>query len=83
MYYVYIIKNEKNERYIGYTRKLDERIKSHNTGLNKSTKGHYWEIVYYEAYKCESDARKREKSLKRSGKGRQLLYERIKSSLEA
>ena len=83
MFYIYLIKNETGEKYIGYTTNIEERLKKHNEGMNTSTKGHQWEIVYYEAYKNEHDARRREKSIKASGKGRQLLYERLKDSLES
>ena len=82
MYYVYVIKNEIGERYIGYSKDLKQRIKSHNGGFNKSTKNHQWELLYYEAYKNEQDARKRERTLKNSGQGRRFLWERIEKSLK-
>ena len=37
MYYVYVIKNEIGERYIGYSKDLRQRIKSHNGGFNKKS----------------------------------------------
>jgi len=64
MYYVYILKSKKDGKlYIGSTNNLWRRIKEHNYGLLKSTKSRLpFEIVYYEAYKSEKDARKREKT---------------------
>ena len=81
MYYVYVIKNEKGALYTGYTTNLQKRLEAHNEGLNKSTKGHIWECVYFEAYKSEKDARSREANLKKSGQARRWLKERIKHSL--
>ena len=81
MYYVYVIVNEKGSSYTGYTSDLRNRLKAHNEGLNKSTKGHQWELVYYEAYRAETDARQREKNLKNSGQARRWLRERIKDSI--
>ncbi len=83
MYYVYVIRNEENKRYIGYTTNLKERLEAHNKGINRSTKDRKWELVYYEAYKSKSDAMRRERSLKNSGQGRRFLWERIKESLES
>ena len=81
MYYVYVIINEAGKTYTGYTSDLRNRLKAHNEGLNKSTRGHKWELVYYEAYRAESDARQREANIKQSGQARRWLRERIKDSL--
>ena len=81
MYYVYLLKNEKGTKYIGYTSNLKRRLDEHNQGINESTKGHKWMLVYYEAFRAERDARKREKNLKQSGQGRRWLYERVSESL--
>jgi putative endonuclease len=80
MYYVYLIQNEAGEIYTGFTKDLRKRLQSHNEGLNKATKGHQWQLVYYEAFRSEADARKREKSLK-AGRARRWLRERIQGSL--
>ena len=82
MYYVYVIKNEENEIYVGRTNDLRARFKAHNEGRNTSTKGHRWELVYYEAYKAEEDARERETQLKTHGQAKRWLKERIKRSLQ-
>ena len=82
MYYVYILRNEKGETYTGYTSDLRKRLKSHKDGRNESTRGHQWELIYYEAYKAEQDARNRETKLKESSQAKRFLKERIKQSLE-
>jgi putative endonuclease len=66
MFYVYILQSNKNkELYIGYTSDLKRRIVEHNQGLNFSTKRYMpWSIIYYEACKEETDAKRREKYLK-------------------
>ena len=74
MYFVYIIKNLKSNRtYIGSTNDLSRRIKEH-----KEKKP---ELIYYEAYKKEKDAREREKKLKQRGQTVRRLKERLKNSL--
>ena len=80
MYYVYVIRLGER-KYIGYTRDLRRRMGEHNRGENRSTRGRKWELVYYEAYRDESDARERERKLKQRGRSRQILYERIKRSM--
>ena len=82
MFLVYIIRNEIGDLYTGFTTDLDERLTAHNEGRTKSTRGHQWKLVYYEAYASEKDARMREARLKRSGKARRALRERLKASLE-
>ena len=81
MHYVYVIKNENGELYIGRTSNLKERMKSHNEGKNRSTKGHQWEVVYYEAYKALEDAINRELKLKQHGRAKRWLKQRIARSL--
>ena len=81
MYYVYLLINEKSDKYIGYTSDLRQRVTAHNSGLNTSTRGHVWKLAYYEAYQSESDARKRESTLKKSSQARRWLYERASKSL--
>jgi len=73
MHYVYLLKNQRrNTTYIGYTSDLKRRIKEHIAKVP--------ELVYYEAYKSEKDARKREKMLKQ-GQTVRRLKERLLNSL--
>ena len=73
-YYVYVIQSKLDGRlYKGYTKRLQERIKEHNDGKTKSTKGYRpWRLVYTEEYDNLTDALKREKFLK-TGIGREFL----------
>ncbi|MFZ2521883.1 MAG: GIY-YIG nuclease family protein [Minisyncoccia bacterium] len=51
MFYVYILKSEKdNNLYTGYTNDLKRRLIEHNSGKSKSTKSRKpFELIYYEA----------------------------------
>jgi putative endonuclease len=62
MFYLYILKSKKDkEMYIGSTNDLKKRLIMHNSGKAYSTKFRKpLELIYYEAYKGEKDARKRE-----------------------
>jgi putative endonuclease len=79
MYYVYLLKSEKNNRiYIGSTNNLKKRIKEHNKGKVFSTKYYLpWRLIYYEAYDKESLARLREKRLKYNGNALRELKKRL------
>lgn len=84
MFYVYVLKSKlDNELYIGSTNNLKKRIDEHNKGNVYSTKDRIsFELVYYEAYKAEGDARMREKMLKLRGLARYHLKNRIIKSLQ-
>jgi len=66
MYTVYILKSINKKRYyIGCTKDVKRRLKEHNEGKTRSTKGHApWRIVYTEEYDTSSEAFKREKEIK-------------------
>ena len=81
MYYVYVLKNKKRGIYYGYTSNLEKRLKEHNTNHSGYTGKGEWECIYYEAYKDEKDARRREKALKGSGHTRRWLKDKIENSL--
>ena len=81
MYYVYVIRNEIDEFYIGYTADLKKRLAEHNAGGTQSTKNHQWELVYYEAYVNERYAHNRERTLKRNRRMNKFLMDRVKESL--
>ena len=74
VYITYVIKSLKDGRlYKGMTTNLERRIKEHNQGKNKSTKGFLpWVLVYQKEFKTREEARKHEKYLK-SGVGREYL----------
>ncbi len=83
MFYVYVLKSLKDEElYIGSTNNLKRRFAEHQKGESFSTKLRLpFELIYYEAYKNEKDAREREQGLKLRGNARRFLKERIKRSL--
>jgi len=73
-YYVYVLKSEKDGNwYTGCTNNLKRRLKEHNEGKTRSSKGREpFKLIYYEAGLSEKDARAREKYLK-SGMGKRYL----------
>ena len=81
MFYVYILHSQKDGKlYIGYTDDLRKRIGKHQKGFVAATKHRRpLELIYYEAYKEESDAEQREKYLK-GGNGRSLLKIQLKDT---
>lgn len=83
MFYVYILKSLRDGNlYIGYTNDLKKRVKEHNGKRVFSTKSRApFELVYYEAYKAEGDARAREKQLKEHGRALGGLKRRLRKSL--
>jgi putative endonuclease len=84
MFYVYVLKSKKdNDLYIGSTNDLRGRIQEHNSGLVRSTKPRMpFELSYYEAYKSEKDARKREQNLKLRSRAFAQLKKRIMNSVQ-
>jgi len=75
MYYVYLIRNKKTKNiYVGYTANLKRRIYEHK---DKNP-----ELIYYEAYKNEKDARTREMKLKQYGQTIRRLKERLVDALK-
>ena len=74
MYKVYAIKSlVKNYIYVGLTTKLNDRLKRHNSGYEKTTRSYKpFELIFTEKHNLRQDARKREKYLK-SGIGKEFL----------
>ena len=73
-YFTYALKSQKdNSFYIGISKDPGKRLKEHNSGYSKYTKGHRpFEIIYQEEFKNRRLARFQEKYLK-SGIGREYL----------
>ena len=84
MFYVYVLQSKKDTKlYIGSTNNLEKRFKKHNDGEIFSTKSRRpFELIYYEAFLSEKDAREREKQLKHFGKAYQELKKRIENSIK-
>lgn len=73
VYTVYVLKDELNNTYTGYTSNIQSRIWEHNNKITKSTrKGKNWRIVYMKSFEMKREALQYELFLK-SGKGRELL----------
>lgn len=66
MYYVYVLKSEKDGKYYyGSTNNIDNRLLKHNKGDVKSTKGRRPFCLHYkEEFTTRSDAFKREQFFK-------------------
>lgn len=82
MYYVYILKSLVDLKlYIGYTKNLSRRFEEHQKGENVSTKSRRpFVLIFYEAYKSQVDAKRREKYFKTS-KGKSTLKMMLQDSL--
>ena len=82
MYYIYILRSNKDKQfYTGYTEDLPDRLKLHNGGKVESTKNRLpLELVYYEACLDRKDAIHREKYLKTAW-GKRFVKTRLKNYL--
>ena len=79
MYYVYIIKSEKdpNQFYTGFSENIEQRIKDHNLGKSIHTnKFKPWKLIYYCAFKEKNKALDFEEYLK-SSSGRAFRNKRL------
>jgi len=83
VFYVYVIINEKDKIYIGYTSNLKKRLLRHNGLLNSKKKSFTyknkgpWKLVHFETFNTRSEATKREKELK-SSRGRNFIRNLLK-----
>jgi putative endonuclease len=73
-YVVYAIKSRLDQRiYVGFSKNIEKRLKEHNAGKTKSTKGFRpWNLIFTEQVTGRANARKREKYYK-SGIGKEFL----------
>lgn len=59
--------------YVGMTENVEKRIKQHNNGETKSTKGYLpWKLFFFETFPTRKEARLREVYLK-SGSGKENI----------
>lgn len=67
MYYTYILKSLKNnDIYIGSTENIDNRIKKHNSGKVKSTKGYRpWVLLETKEFETRGEAFKKRNVLEK------------------
>lgn len=84
MYYVYNLRNIRDGKiYTGYTNNLRQKISQHKYGSVHTTKRYgEIELIYYEAFKNEQDARDRERYLKTT-QGKRTLKLMLKNTFHA
>ena len=76
MSYIYVLQSpDGTDIYIGFSNDLKRRMSEHEGSLHPG-----WKLVYYEAYRSESDARRRERRLKDHGNAMRQLKARIQCS---
>ncbi len=80
-YFVYILRSLKDKSfYVGISKDTRQRLRDHNYGDSKYTKGHRpYELIYKEKFIDRPSARKREKFLK-SGTGREFIKKKFPGS---
>ena len=67
--------------YVGYSTNLKRRLTEHQRGLSLATKPYRpFELVFYEAYKPKSDAKRRESYFK-SNQGKRSLKLMLQDTL--
>ncbi|MFA5127155.1 MAG: GIY-YIG nuclease family protein [Patescibacteria group bacterium] len=71
MYKLYIIRSLKTKKYyIGISADLEQRLRHHNSGANKSTRNAKpWTIVYTEEFNDKKSAWLRERQIKKYKSG--------------
>lgn len=84
MYYSYVLYSLKSNRlYTGFTDDLKRRLQEHNKGEGGAytKKNKPFVLIHYEAFLSKKDAQRQEKFYK-SGYGREVLDDKISSSLD-
>lgn len=81
-FYAYVLKSKiKDFLYVGFTHNLKKRFLEHNNGEETSTKAYApFDLIFYEAYRNEKDAKRREEYFKTT-KGRTTLKAMLKEFL--
>ena len=75
-YRVYVLQNPTGKRYIGFSEDVPLRVRQHNAGLTRSTRGRGpWRLVWQSGPLKEADARMLEFDLKRQ-KGGNGFYQK-------
>ena len=77
-YFVYAIKSKFDGRiYVGFTENVQNRLKEHNSGKTKSTKGYRpWDLIFTTECQTRTEARKLEKYYK-GGSGKEKLKQMV------
>lgn len=85
MFYVYLLRSHRDgQLYLGSTRDLIQRFREHEKGRVPSTRGRRpLSLIYYEAYRVESDVRRREHNLKLRANAWNQLRRRLPNTLKS
>ena len=77
-FWVYALRSNKDGRcYVGSGADVDQRLRRHNRGDYRYTKGHRpWVVIYREKFDSRPEAVRRERFLK-TGVGRKQLKEKL------
>ena len=73
-YFVYVLRSLKNnDIYVGSTENIDKRVKLHNLGKVRSTRGYRpWKLLEYQEFNSRSEAVEAERFLK-TGQQKEIL----------
>ena len=63
-FYVYILKLDNGDLYVGHTRELRERMLEHKEGITRSTAGEHPKLRYFEILPSREKAMIREQEIK-------------------
>jgi len=81
VFYVYILLMSNRQLYTGFTTDLRRRLTEHQNGRVESTRNKLpVELIHFEGYMVESDARRRERFLKTTD-GKRLLKQQMRDIL--
>ena len=70
-YRVYVLQNSEGKFYIGLSDDVPRRLREHNNGQSRWTKGRGpWSVVWQSQKQMLTEARKLENRLKRQGRGK-------------
>ena len=85
MFCFHVLRSKKDgDLYFGYSANLKQRLNEHNLGKIASTKNRKpFDLVYYEAYKNEDEARNRKLQIKKRAGALIGLKRRIKKSISS
>jgi putative endonuclease len=69
VYHVYILRSKKDKKlYVGHTGNLEKRVRSHNSGIVRSTKHRApFDLIYSEEFQTRGEAIRKERYLKSLG----------------
>jgi len=83
MFYFYVLQSHKDGKlYFGYSSDLRRRVIEHQKGKVTATRKRApLVLIYYEAYRSETDARERERQVKKRAKAHISLKRRMVNSL--